>query len=100
MDVSIERAKRLGLCFKCGKPGHFSNVCQNNWNYVHRFISALSPEDRQEFALAFSSLKEKAFHKAKAYDEEEEGTAEEEAVVREVVQEEEDFGKDHTMRRS
>ena len=52
---------------------------------MHRFISVLSPEDRQEFALAFGSLKEKAFHEAKAYDEEEEGTVEEEAMVREVV---------------
>ena len=71
MDVVMNKAKRLGACYKCGKEGHWARACPDSKEKIRAIISEMDSIDRAAFYEELMHMKEQP----------------EELLVREVIDE-------------
>ena len=58
MDLSIDRARRNGLCYLCGLKGHLARNCPQRKTQIRSILMCMEPEERQAWADEVDCLKE------------------------------------------
>ena len=58
MDVSMDRARREGLCYYCGAPDHIKRNCPKRKAQIRMVIRRMDLEDRQDWLTSLNSVKE------------------------------------------
>ena len=58
MDVSIGQACCRGVCYLCGKTGHFIHECSNQKAQIKAVLRAITGEERQAWADEVRELDE------------------------------------------
>lgn len=64
--MELDRSKRSGVCFKCGKAGHWAGKCPEGAKAAKTFVRGLRPADRYLLAREMEELKESEFFDADA----------------------------------
>ena len=59
--ISVDEARRKGVCLRCGQPGHLARQCQEAKKYVREMYSSLSPEDKHDLAEAVAETRKSEF---------------------------------------
>ena len=58
MDVSMDRARREGLCYYCGAPDHIKRNCPKRKAQIRMVIRRMDLEERQDWLASLGSVKE------------------------------------------
>ena len=58
MDVSMDRARREGLCYYCGAPDHIKRNCPKRKAQIRMVIRRMDLEERQDWLTSLHSVKE------------------------------------------
>ena len=79
--VSVDKIRKQGRCYRCGKPGHLARDCAEGEAIIRAMVDSLQPEDKYDLAKTVAALPESAF----------DATSGEEMQIRGMQLEGEDF---------